>query len=281
MKRNKIFHPGKLLIRPLTVLGLLAISMNGLPAEEDGQTSDDELVERVKQEIMQELRESDFLKNEIQAGIQAYIDKQREGQVAAKAEQARQANERAKNVRRVSASRDHIYGDPEATVSIIEYSDFECPYCKSFHATPKQLVNAYEGRVNWVYRHYPLGFHNPGAQKQAEASECAKELGGKSAFWKFADAIYERTTSGGMGFTLDKLTPLAEEIGLDGSAFEECLESNRYAERVTEDLEEGVKSGISGTPGSILLNNKTGDARLVSGAIPFEALEAEMKLLLD
>jgi protein-disulfide isomerase len=116
------------------------------------------------------------------------------------------------------------------------------PFCKRFHATPKELVQAYAGKVNWVYRHFPLAFHNPGAQKQAEASECANELGGNDAFWKYSDAIYARTQSNGKGFPLTQLAPLATEIGLDGETFRQCLDSGKYTARVQEDLEKAPGS---------------------------------------
>ncbi len=88
----------------------------------------------------------------------------------------------------------------------MEYSDFECRYCKRFHPTAKAVVQAYAGKVNWVYCHFPLGFHNPGAQKQAAASECANELGGNYAFQKYTDAIYARTRSNGKGFPVANLS---------------------------------------------------------------------------
>ena len=184
-------------------------------------------------------------------------------------------------MRRVSAKRDHVFGNPDAAVSLIEYSDFECPFCKRFHATPKAIVDAYGGKVNWVYRHFPLAFHNPGAQKQAEASECAAALGGNDAFWMYADRIYERTRSNGNGFPLAGLVPLAEEIGLDGDAFRECLESERYAARVQEDYDEGVAIGISGTPGTVVLHNGSGEAIPRPGAVPVEALRELVDRLLE
>jgi len=239
-----------------------------------------QMKEEILSEILSELQNGEFLAQQIEAGIQNYGQKQREAQVKARADQERIANEKAKNVRRISATHDHIYGDPDAIISLIEYSDFECPFCKTFHPTPKKVVETYQGKVNWVYRHYPLKFHNPGAQKQAEASECASELGGNDAFWKYADLIYERTKSNGKGFPIENLVPLAEEIGLDREKFQDCLNSEKYAARVQEDFSEGSNSGISGTPGSILLNNKTGEVRRKSGALPLEAFKAEIEQML-
>lgn len=230
---------------------------------------------------MKELRESDFLKKEIERGIQAYLEKQRQAQSASVAARQRLADEKIKDVRRVSSARDHIYGDPKAAISLIEYSDFECPFCKRFHPTAKKIVEASAGKVNWVYRHFPLRFHNPGAQKQAEAAECANELGGNDAFWQYTDAIYARTRSNGKGFALAKLTPLAQEIGLDGEKFQQCLNSEKYAARVLEDVAEGEAIGVIGTPATIILHNRTGAARLKTGALPFAAFKADIEEMLD
>jgi protein-disulfide isomerase len=261
-----------------------ALVFSGVRAQQDAGEKEtinvEELTRRIKQEIMQELRESDFLRQEIELGIQRYVEKQRQAQRAARAKQARLASEKAKNVRRVSKQRDHIYGNPDAEISLIEYSDFECPYCKRFHPTAKQVVEESGGKVNWVYRHYPLSFHNPGAQKQAEASECANELGGNGAFWTYTDAIYARTTSNGKGFPVSKLVPLAKEIGLDEADFRACLESGRYTARVQEDFAEGSRAGITGTPGNILLHNETGEVRVLKGAVPVAAVKADIARLL-
>ena len=262
-----------------------SLVFSGVRAEQHANEGDtiniEELTQRIKQEIMKELREGDFLRKEIDIGIQRYVEKQREAQRDARAKQARIAKEKAKNVRRVSRQRDHIYGNPAAEISLIEYSDFECPYCKSFHTRVKPVVETYGGRVNWVYRHFPLNIHNPGAQKQAEASECANELGGNEAFWKYADAIYARTKSNGKGFPINQLVPLAKEIGLDETEFQSCLKSGRYTERVQEDLAEGSRIGITGTPGNILLNNETGEVRVLKGAVPTKELKANISRMLE
>ena len=271
--------------RPLAAaLVLGAAALTGCAASADGNLSKAEyeaLKAQIKEEVLQELLEKGELDAAIDAGISRFVERQRQARAEAEAREERDAAALAKNVREVSAERDHIYGNPDALVSLIEYSDFECPFCKRFHITAKEIVDAYDGKVNWVYRHFPLAFHNPGAQLQAEASECAAALGGNDAFWKYTDIIYERTTSNGDGFPIEGLVPLAREIGLDGDAFSSCLEERRYEARVTEDFEEGVRIGIRGTPGNILLNNESGSVIPRPGAAPFDTLKRLIDTLLE
>ena len=263
------------------VVAFMALFVPIANAQQGAATPDEQkLVEKIKEAVMKELRESDFLSQQIELGIQNYIKKQQQAQVAARAQEERQANEKAKKVRRVSASRDHVYGNPNAPVSLIEYSDFECPFCKRFHATANEIVDAYGGKVNWVYRHFPLSMHNPGAQKEAEASECVAQLAGNDAFWKFANAIYARTKSNGNGFPLDQLVPLGKEIGLDEKQLKECIDAAKYASRVQEDLDEGVQVGITGTPANFLLRNDTGEVILKVGAQPSDAIKPDIDKLL-
>jgi len=273
--------------KPFTVATIISIIIVFLVnpisyAEEETDNQDyQQLKQEIVQEVIEELRDSKVLQEAVQDGIREFILRQQQAQTEAQEQQQRQADEKVQDVRPVSPERDHIYGNPDAPVSLIEYSDFECPFCKRFHPTAKKLVDQSSGRVNWVYRHFPLNFHNPGAQREAEASECAAELGGNDAFWAYADAIYERTTSNGDGFPLDQLVPLAGELDLDKAAFKECFESRRYENRVKEDYSEGIRIGISGTPGNVLLNNKTGQAVLRAGAQPLAVLEQAAQTLLD
>lgn len=271
---------GKAWFRGISVVVLISFL---LPATLSGaaETDDEALVERVKQEVLTELLEKGGLDAAIDAGIERFVEKQRQAQAEAQASQQQSAAEQAESIRPVSFERDHVYGNPDAAVSLVEYSDFECPFCKRFHPTAKEIVEVYDGKVNWVYRHFPLAMHNPGAQKQAEASECAAELGGNDAFWTYSDTIYKRTRSGGNGFPLDALVPLAEEIGLDGDAFRRCLEEERFAERVNEDYEEGMRIGIRGTPGNILLHNESGKVIPMPGAIPIETMTPAVDRLLE
>ena len=122
--------------------------------------------------------DDDYLSKKIEEGIKTYVEKQRQTQFKAQKKKANQDATKIENVRSVSMERDHIFGKPQAMVSIVEYSDFECPFCKKFHSTPKKLIEIFGDKVNWVYRHFPPDFHNPVAQKEAEASECIASIGG-------------------------------------------------------------------------------------------------------
>ncbi|MCG8427527.1 MAG: DsbA family protein [Chromatiales bacterium] len=257
-------------IKVITFLTLFLFIGVANGAESEQQLSRSEIAEIVKEELSRMLNEEGILDSAIDKGIERFIIKQRE---IARSKQQAASSEKAKNVRPVSVERDHIRGDINAEISLIEYSDYECPFCKRFHPTAQKLIDDNRGTVNWVYRHFPLEFHNPGAQKQAEASECAAEIGGNEIFWKYSDLIYARTKSNGKGFPIDNLVPLAKELGLDEGKFSECLDSGRMALRVQEDYENGVVSGISGTPGNILINNKTKEVYVASGAIPLESLQ--------
>lgn len=179
----------------------------------------------------------------------------------------------AQNLPPIDAKTDHIRGDlSKATVAVIEYSDFECPFCKRHHPTMQQIVDTYGDDVAWVYRHFPLSFH-ANAQKEAEASECANELGGNDIFWKYADAIFDRTAGNGTGFPLANLTPLAKELGLDEAKFKTCLDSGKYAQHVQDDMSGGSAAGVNGTPGNIVVNLKTDENQIISGAVPFASFK--------
>lgn len=166
---------------------------------------------------------------------------------------------------------DHIRGNKNAKITLLEYSDFECPFCKSFHPTVQEIMKTYGDKIRWVYRHFPLSFH-ANAQKQAEASECIAEIGGNDAFWKYVDAIFERTTSNGTGFALEKLGPLAGELGVNQAEFQTCLDSNKYEKLVKDQIADGTASGVSGTPSTFIINS-IGESQLVVGAQPIEAFK--------
>ena len=175
---------------------------------------------------------------------------------------------------------DHIRGDKNAKIALIEYSDLECPFCKSFHPTAQQVVDEYDGKVMWVYRHFPLEQLHPKAAKEAEATECANELAGNDGFWTYVDKVYEVTPSNN-GLDLDELPNIATEVGLNQSAFETCLDSDKYAQHVEDDFQSGVKAGVSGTPGNILLNVETGETVIIPGAVPFGQIKEAIDSMLS
>lgn len=178
-------------------------------------------------------------------------------------------------IQKPDAKKDHWQGDTNARFVMVEYSDLECPFCKQFHPTITQAFTDYAGKVAHVYRHFPLSFHQ-NAQKEAEAAECANELGGADTFWKYQDEIFSRTTSNGLGFSLDNLGPLAAELGMNQTTFQQCLDTNKYEQKVKDQLNEGSTSGVQATPTTVVYDMKTGKTHLVEGALPAEQFKTEV-----
>lgn len=174
------------------------------------------------------------------------------------------------NIKPVSED-DHILGSINAPVKIVEFSDLECPFCKRFHTTMQQVVKEYDGKVAWVYRHFPLDNLHSKARKEAEATECAAELGGNDAFWAYTDRLFEVTPSNN-GLNLDDLPGIAEAIGLNREKFQECLDSGRYKNRIASDLADATNSGGQGTPYSIVIA-ANGKKSVIPGALPFESVK--------
>lgn len=171
-------------------------------------------------------------------------------------------------IRPVDPSRDHIRGDVNAPVTLVEYSDLECPFCKRFHPTLKQAVEEYPGKVRWVYRHYPLDVLHQKARNEAAATECASEQG---KFWEYVDRLFETTPSND-GLEENQLPAIAKDVGLDVPAFETCLSSGRFATRVSEDLADAEKAGGQGTPHTVILGPK-GETIPFAGAQPYSNLK--------
>ena len=135
------------------------------------------------------------------------------------------------NVNPVS-NKDHILGDPNAPIAIVEFSDTECPYCKMFETTMNTIMDTYgkAGQVAWVYRYFPLDALHSKSRNEAEAVECSNTLGGNTVFWKYLDEVYTTTNSNN---SLDpaELPVIAKDVGLDVTKFNACLASNKYATR--------------------------------------------------
>ncbi len=187
------------------------------------------------------------------------------------------SQEAAKAVKPVTAE-DHTLGNPSAPVKLIEFSDFECPFCKRFHPTVEQVIDEYgkSGKVHVIYRHFPLDELHSKARKEAQAAECANEIGGNDAFWAYANKIFEVTPSNDR-LDLALLPQIAEEIGLDRSKFEACLTGDmrggKYATHIEEDYQNAIASGGKGTPYTLVISAK-GQIFPINGAQPYEAVKA-------
>ncbi len=172
----------------------------------------------------------------------------------------------AENMRPVRGS-DHIFGNVDAPVTIVEYSDFECPFCLRLHPTLSRIVEESNGQVRWVYRHFPLTSIHSRALSAGVASECAAELGGNDAFWEFANKLFLNQSSLGENLYVET----AKELGIEEAAFSECLDSDRHNERVQTDAQNAIASGGRGTPFAIVISEK-GKLLPFSGALPFEQI---------
>ena len=172
---------------------------------------------------------------------------------------------------------DHVRGNPDAPVKIVEYSDTECPFCKRFHSTMQEVMNEYgkDGKVAWVYRHFPLDQLHSKARKEAVALECADEQGGNDKFWSYADRLYEITPANN-GLDPAELPKIAQYVGLDVAKFNTCLASTKYDAHIEDDVQNATATGGNGTPWSIVVD-KNGKKYPLSGAQPY----ASVKQLID
>jgi len=144
----------------------------------------------------------------------------------------------------------HYYGDAKAPVTIAVFSDFQCPYCRLAAPELKSIVDKNPGKVNLVFRHYPIPNHQY-AQKAGEAAEAAAAQGGDKKFWEMHDKMFDNQTK----LTTDDLKKYAGEVGLDVDKFTSDLDSSKYKETVQNGFKDGDKLGIQGTP-TIYIDNR-------------------------
>lgn len=176
---------------------------------------------------------------------------------------------------------DHVLGNPEAPLTLILYTDFECPFCIKFHETIKQLVDEYgkAGKVRVVFRHFPLDQLHKKSRMEAEASECAASLGGNEIFWQYTDRLFE-ITPGNDGLDMAELPKIAEYVGINQDQFMECLESKKFSDKVQAYYEDAIASGAQGTPFFVIINQK-GEKFPVSSYLPYQELRIGIEQLLN
>jgi len=181
---------------------------------------------------------------------------------------------------------DAYLGDKDkAKVAIVEFSDYECPFCKRhFEQTQRQIEENFvdTGEAIYVFRDFPLYFHEPNATEQAMAAECIKDQAGNKAYFEFHDLILKTTTSN-KGLAKDKLYELAKEIGVDSGKFADCLDNEKFKDEVAKDTEAGQAAGVSGTPGfviGVLKDDGTVEGKRIDGAFPYAQFEELIKEML-
>lgn len=167
-----------------------------------------------------------------------------------------------------------LLGNKDAKVTVVEFSDFQCPFCEQlFTESLGQIKKDYvdTGKIKFAYRHYPLTDLHPNAQKAAEASECANEQGN---FWDYHDQLFQNQAdwegldSAG---ALEKFVEYANTLGLNGESLRQCVTSGSMAANVKKDLDAGDKAGVDGTPATFI------NGMLISGAVPYEDIKAEIE----
>ena len=187
---------------------------------------------------------------------------------------------------------DHILGNPDAPIKIVEYSDTACPYCKTFTPTMEKIMDTYgvDGKVAWVYRHFPLdapdengNILHKNSNHEAQALECANYLGGNEKFWAYLKRIYDVTpsvtSSSPDGLDQKQLPEIAKFVGLDPVAFNDCVASGRFKDTVKAEQTDGINAGVTGTPYSIIVT-PSGNNIPVTGAQPFSVFKTAIDALL-
>ncbi len=198
-----------------------------------------QLLQLLKKSRIQEARESYYKRLRDQAGVSIFLQKPKV---------------------QVAYDPARLRGDPKAPVVIVEFSDFQCPYCQAVQPTLKTLLAKYEGRVSLAYRDLPLRDVHPQAELAAEASRCAGEQG---KFWEYHDVLFANQNK------LDRpgLVELASGLKLDEKRFDSCLSGGKYKEQIEQDRQLGLRAGVSGTPGFFINGN------MLSGNLPQDSFE--------
>ena len=177
--------------------------------------------------------------------------------------------ERAERAITLSPKRDdenlrRLYGNPDAETTIVEFSDYECPYCARVHPTLKLVVDESDGKVNWEYRHLPLSIHAT-AKPAAIAAECVADLAGNDAFWQYSEVLLANQR----GMTDIFLESKAVILGVDVTAYRSCITSDEIVNRVQTDMQVASELGGNGTPFNVV-EFADGTTKVASGALPYE-----------
>lgn len=194
----------------------------------------------------------------VEKGIEAYIEKQQQAQAGQVAANTGEPVD-------VSIDDDAIKGDKNAPVTIVEFSDYECPFCVRFYQnTLPQIVTDYidTGKVRMVFRDFPLGFHRM-ARSSSIAAECARDQKGDEMYYEYHDKMYDNQSA----LSVESLKKWAGELGLNQSEFDDCLDSEKFGDEIDKDFADGQSYGVTGTPAFFI------NGRKISGAQPFSVFK--------
>ncbi|MDE1925004.1 MAG: thioredoxin domain-containing protein [Patescibacteria group bacterium] len=168
------------------------------------------------------------------------------------------------------SSSDHIQGSPQAPIVLVEYSDFQCPYCQLIYPELKDIVQKSNGQVAWVMREFPLYQIHPNALPAAEAAECLAAQLGNSAWWSFAGDDFNNQSEIGTSF----FSAEAQKLGANMTQYNACVASSTYQTKIEGQIAEAENNGGNGTPYTVVINTKTGKQYPVSGAVPEAQLQS-------
>lgn len=175
---------------------------------------------------------------------------------------------------------DYILGNPNAPIMMIEYSDYDCPFCKQYHTTLNQIMDEYgiTGQVAWVYRQFPLPQLHPNSPMISKAALCVGKIGKNDAFWKFTQIVFDsRDVDEATNVT--KLPTFAEEAGVSREDYLACMDDSEMEEEVKRQVTDGFNSGARGTPFTVLIVGN--QQAVINGAQPYDVVKGIVKNLVD
>jgi len=246
---------------------LLIVALATAPAGAHGQETRPADLESIRAEL-----------NHIRTDLEAVKDQL--GQVLRLLGQQRSAQNAPPTSVRTSVGDAPMLGRRDAPVTIVEFSDYQCPFCRRFFTTvfptiKKDYIDT--GKVRYVFRDFPIDQIHPQARKAAEAAHCAGEQG---KYWEMHEVLYQNQAALGV----PQLAEHARKLGLDATRFDECLASRRHAARVERGLADGAAAGVQGTPGFVVARTQAGDiveGVALRGAQPVETFRRLIDQLLD
>lgn len=268
MKHKTPFsHPvGRLLVSILVFGSIAGCSQH--------DASDDKPDPKLVDAVIEQLQDSGKLDTAVKNSIRHLLEERRQADAKAAKTHKQRLIEKAREMPAPDIHDEHVFGNPDAMVSMIEYADFECPFCKRFHGTPQQVQKQFGDKVNLIYRSMPLSSHGEAATLEARAGECVARLGGNDAFWKYSNDLFEYTDTNGRGLRKGQtIYSLAADQGIEKNKLKDCLTDPAIQARIDANLESARKLGITGTPTTIVRNNKSGAVEIVSGAAQAKQLE--------